>query len=199
MKLSASWETTSHKTTQDFPNVLWNSQVQYGVHKSPPLVPILSHSNPVNTTISYLRSYLILSSYLRLVLPSGLFPSGFRTKILYAGLFSPCVLHALPISSSLTSSFYLKMAKRTSYEAPHYAVKIMSIKRDSGMATGNRLDGRGSIPIKGKSFLFSITSEPALGLTQPPTQSIQRAFLFFIVRKNCKYKKRPRQCPSGPL
>jgi hypothetical protein len=34
--------------------------------------------------------------------PSGLFPSGFPTNILYAFLFSPIVLHALPISSSLT-------------------------------------------------------------------------------------------------
>jgi hypothetical protein len=38
----------------------------------------------------------------RLGLPSGLFPSGFPTKILYAFLFSPYVLHALLISSSLT-------------------------------------------------------------------------------------------------
>jgi hypothetical protein len=35
------------------------------------------------------RSILILSTHLRLGLPSGLFPSGFRTYILYAFLFSP--------------------------------------------------------------------------------------------------------------
>jgi hypothetical protein len=34
----------------------------------------------------------------------------------------PCVLHALPISSSLTLSFELYLANRTSYEAPHYVV-----------------------------------------------------------------------------
>jgi hypothetical protein len=42
------------------------------------------------------RSILILSTHLCLGLPSGLFPSGFVTNILYAFLFSPFVLHARP-------------------------------------------------------------------------------------------------------
>jgi hypothetical protein len=42
--------------------------------------------------------------YLCLGLPSGLFPSGFPTNILYAILFAPFVPHALSISSSLTLS-----------------------------------------------------------------------------------------------
>ena len=44
------------------------------------------------------RSILILSYHLGMGLPSGLFPSGFLTKTLYAPLLSSYVLHAPPIS-----------------------------------------------------------------------------------------------------
>jgi hypothetical protein len=58
------------------------------------------HPHPIS-----LRFILILSTQLRLGLRSGLFLSSFPTNILYVFRFSPFVLHALPISSSLTSSF----------------------------------------------------------------------------------------------
>ena len=52
-------------------------------------------SMPVQTTS--LRSILIVSSHLRVCLPSGLFPSGFPTKN-HIHLFSPpYMLHALPL------------------------------------------------------------------------------------------------------
>ena len=40
------------------------------------------------------RTILIVSSHLRLGLPSSLFPSGFSTKTRYAHLLTPYVLHA---------------------------------------------------------------------------------------------------------
>ena len=43
------------------------------------------------------RSILMLFTYLRLGLSSGLFPSSFPTKILYAPLLSPYVLHVPPV------------------------------------------------------------------------------------------------------
>jgi hypothetical protein len=79
-------------------------------------------SNPYHTIRSLLRSISLLSTHLRLGLPTGLFPSGFLTNILYAFLFVPLVLHVLAISSSFTWLFELYLEKSTSYEAPHYAV-----------------------------------------------------------------------------
>jgi hypothetical protein len=65
---------------KNFPTSYGTPKVHYRVHKSPPLVPILSQINPIHP-IS-LRSILILSTHLRLGLPSGLFPSHFPTSIL---------------------------------------------------------------------------------------------------------------------
>jgi hypothetical protein len=46
-----------------------------------------------------------------------------------------------------------------------------------GIATGYELDDRGSNPGRGKIFVLSTTSRPALGPTQPPIQWVQEAFL----------------------
>jgi hypothetical protein len=69
--------------------MLRNQKVHYRVHNRPPLIPILRQIKPVHTTPSHLRSILILSTYPRLGIPSGLFLSGFPTNVLYAFLFAP--------------------------------------------------------------------------------------------------------------
>jgi hypothetical protein len=65
-------------------------KVHYCIHKNPPPVRILSRSiQSIPSHPISLRSILILSTYLHLGFPSGLFPSGFPTNIIYAFLFSP--------------------------------------------------------------------------------------------------------------
>ena len=67
----------------------------------------LSWANPIQSTDPYptsWRSILILSTHLRLGLPSGLLPSGFPTKKLTPPSPHPYVPHAQPISFFSTLS-----------------------------------------------------------------------------------------------
>jgi hypothetical protein len=68
MELSPSREAVSYAATQHILSILWNPKVHYSVHKSPPLVPTMSHTTP--SCLSKIPLNII--PHLRLCLPSGL-------------------------------------------------------------------------------------------------------------------------------
>jgi hypothetical protein len=82
MELSPSWEAISCSVSQEYPNILLNPKVHYRVHKSPPLIPILSEIIPVHTTPSYLSKLrFIIIPHPRQALSSALFLSHKILKI----------------------------------------------------------------------------------------------------------------------
>ena len=89
--------------------------------QEPVICPYPDRSSPCRHPISR-RSILISPSHLRLGLPSGLRPSGFSTKILYAPLSPPYVLHAPPITVFLTWSPIWYLVRNTEHKARCYAV-----------------------------------------------------------------------------
>jgi hypothetical protein len=68
MELGSSWEVVIWAATQEFHNILWNPKVHHRVHKSPPLIPLLSHIDPVNTIKFYLSKI-----YLNIILPTYIY------------------------------------------------------------------------------------------------------------------------------
>jgi hypothetical protein len=57
MEQNLSWEANSRSAGQEIPRLLWIPNVNYRVHKSSPLGPILSHKNPVHIFPLFLTMY----------------------------------------------------------------------------------------------------------------------------------------------
>jgi hypothetical protein len=88
MELSPSWEAANCAAIQKLSSVLWNPKANYRVHKSPPLVPILSQIDLIPTIPFYLSKI-----HFNIVHPPTswsspwFFLSVFPTNIQYAFLF----------------------------------------------------------------------------------------------------------------
>jgi hypothetical protein len=101
MKLSPFWEAANCAAMQELPSILWNPKVYYCVHKSPPLVPILSHINPIHTIPSYLSKI-----HFHIVHPLTSWPSQWSLSLWFS--------HQYPIYISLPpNSCYLPYPSHT--------------------------------------------------------------------------------------
>jgi len=108
-----SWEANLFATSQGIPPISRNPNVHYRTHKL--TLTVLSWVSPIQSIYPHAtswRSIVILSTHLRLGLPSGLLPTGFPTKNLYTPLLThtrhiPSPSHSLDfITRTIFVSFY---------------------------------------------------------------------------------------------
>ena len=124
LKHSPALRTNNFSASQEIPLNLSNLKFQFYVKSSSPTGPYPEphQSSPCPPNPVPWRSILILSSRLRPGLPSGLFPSGFPTKTLYAPLPSRKKFHTCRIWFFLISS--LKYLVSTNHKVGRVAQSV---------------------------------------------------------------------------
>jgi hypothetical protein len=98
--------------------------------------------------------------------------------MLYAFLFSLSMLHTMSISSSLTRSIELYLAKSISYEAPNYAVssKLLSLLPSSLQIFSSALSSQ--VPVV---FVLLLMSETKFHTHKKPKKKYNFIYLNFYV------------------
>jgi hypothetical protein len=109
---SPSWEAKTSSTTKEIPRIWWSPKVHHRIHKSPPPVPVLNKIDPVHVPHPTSRRFIsILSSHLRLSLPSGLLSSDFPRKALYAPFLAhiraTCPAHLSLLTPACTCTTFI--------------------------------------------------------------------------------------------
>ena len=91
MVQSPSWEGNWFAASQEIPRIFMEHEGSLPHSQSSATCPYPgpAQSSPYTHIPTSWKSIIILPTHLRLGLPSGLFPSGFHTKTLYAPLSSP--------------------------------------------------------------------------------------------------------------
>ena len=68
-----SWEANSSSAAQEIRGILWNPKVHYRIQKSPLLVPVWKHINPVHTNSTSPLPSCFLEIHFNIILPSAPF------------------------------------------------------------------------------------------------------------------------------
>ena len=131
MVYSPSWEANWFAGSQGIPRISRNPKVHYRTHKRPPPVSILA--SPIQSICLHTnswRSILILSTHLRLGLPSELLPRGFPTKTLYTPLSSTilatCPAHLI-LLDFITRTILCEEYKSFSSSLDHYILNTFRL------------------------------------------------------------------------
>ena len=120
MVQSPSSEANWFAACQEIPRISRNPKVHYRTHKRPPPVCILGQPNPVHVPTSYLpENILILSTHLRLGLPSGSFPPVSPTRPLTSPIRATCPTHL-----TITSHYFLCQAGSLRVRFPMVSLEI---------------------------------------------------------------------------